>query len=93
MTRKATERTVIEGVLIPVRWGSNGEILEVGVMTFDESEYRIDSVMADAHGLRDYLRRHVRILGRTRGRRVIEVTGVEVLERQGPKSPDPVHHR
>jgi hypothetical protein len=86
MTRRSANRTVIEGLLVPVRWGSTGEISEVGLMTFDEAEYRIDLAMVDAHGLRDCLRKHVRIFGRARGRRVVEVTSVEVLEKGVPTS-------
>jgi len=71
---------VIEGVLIPVHWGSGGEVAQVGLMTFDESEYRVDAAVAEAHGLRRLLRRHVRIVGRIRGNRLIRVTRVEVLE-------------
>jgi hypothetical protein len=72
--------TVIEGVLIPVHWSVGGEIAQVGLMTFDESEYRVDAAAATAHELRRLLRKHVRIVGRIRGHRIVRVTTVEVLE-------------
>jgi hypothetical protein len=74
------EERVIEGVLIPVGWGPCGEVSQVSLMTFDEAEYRVDVAAVEAHHLRDYLRKRVRILGRTRGSRVVRVTAVEALE-------------
>jgi len=70
---------VLEGVLVPVAWGREGEVLDVGLMTFDEEEYRIDRAPAAAHKLRDLLRRHVRLVTTMRDRRVIGVSRVEVL--------------
>jgi hypothetical protein len=57
-------------------------------MTFDEAEYRIDMTETEPHNLRGYLRRHIRIVGRTRGSRVVQVTAVEVLETPAPLSPE-----
>ncbi len=86
-TKNRVEDTVIEGVLIPVRWGSGGEVSQVSLMTFDEAEYRVDLAATEAHDLRVYLRKPIRILGRTRGSRLVEVTTVEILETHGPPSP------
>jgi len=83
---KVSERAVIEGVLIPVCWSPSGEVSEMGLMAFDEAEYKVDAAAAKLHGLRDHLRKHVRISGRTRGRRVVEVTSVEILD-DVPTSP------
>ena len=74
------EDTVIEGVLVPVRWSAGGEVSQVGLMTFDEAEYRVDMVVAEAHNLRSYLQEHIRIVGRTKGNRVVHVTAVELCE-------------
>jgi hypothetical protein len=77
---KVSESAVIEGVLIPVCWSASGEVSEIGLMAFDEAEYKVDAAAAKLHGLRDHLRKHVRISGRARGRRVVEVTSVEILD-------------
>ena len=82
--RDRVEDATLEGVLIPVRWGSGGEVSEVSIMTFDEAEYRIDAAEAEAHHLRDHLRKRVRIRGRTRGGRLIEVSSIEVLDLHAP---------
>lgn len=74
---KLVEYEVIEGILIPVRWGPGGEVSQVSLMTFDEAEYHVD-LAAVAHDLRTYLRKHIRLLGRTHGRRIVEVTAVEI---------------
>ena len=74
-----SEGRVLEGVLIPFGWGPSGEVLEVGLTTFDESEYRIDAVTAAHHGLTHHLRKHVRLFALVRGGRVIEVSRVEML--------------
>ena len=80
MKPKVSESAVIEGVLVPVCWSASGEVSEIGLMGFDEAEYKVDAAAAKLHGLRDHLRKHVRISGRTRGRRVVEVISVEILE-------------
>jgi hypothetical protein len=74
---------VLEGVLLPGSWGTAGEILGVSLMTFDEEEYRIDPASADRLGLRDLLRRHVRLAAVPRDGRLIQVTRVELLEGMG----------
>ena len=80
------EEIVLEGVLIPVGWGPSGEASSVGLMTFDEEEYRIDSGAAREHRLLGYLRRHVRIASIVRDGRVIHVKHVEVF---GNEDKDP----
>jgi hypothetical protein len=91
-SRKEDEDAVLEGVLIPVRWGAGGDVSQVGLMTFDESEYRLDAALVEAHDLRRYLRKHIRIVGRTRGYRLVRVTAVEILEWPVPSSvPRPWH--
>jgi hypothetical protein len=72
-----------EGVLIPVRWVSGGEVHQLSLMTFDEDEYWIDPAVAEAHDLGELLRRHIRIVGRARGRRLVEVASVELLGAPG----------
>ena len=74
---------MIEGVLIPVRWGPDGEVAEVGLMTFDEAEYRIDPTLPEVPELHRYLRRHVRISGRTDGSRLVEIRRLQVMEQRG----------
>jgi len=74
------KETVIEGVLIPTAWGSNGDVSQVSLMTFDESEYRIDSAAAETHGLLSHLRRSVRCRGSVRGDRVVEIKSLELLD-------------
>jgi len=73
------EEIALEGVLIPVDWGPSGEILGVGLMTFDEDEYRIDSATARDHRLMSHLRQRVRLLAKVRAGRVIHVRRFEVL--------------
>jgi hypothetical protein len=84
---RQNEDTVLEGVLIPAAWSSDGEASRFGLMTFDEAEYRIDRTVAEAHDLRAYLRRYVRILGRVRGGRVVDVKEVRIIETGSPASP------
>jgi len=78
-SREANEMD-LEGVLIPVTWECSGDVMDVGLLTFDEGEYRIDSATATEHGLWACLREHVRITAVVNGARVILVTCVEVLE-------------
>ena len=75
-----SEDTVLEGVLVPVEWGPSGEVLDVGLMTFDENEYRIDSATTRDHSLKDHLQKHVRLSTLIRDGRVIQVRRVEMLE-------------
>jgi hypothetical protein len=78
-SRPRQDDTVFEGVLLPVVWTSAGEVAEVSLMTFDEAEYRIEAGAAAAYGLRDHLRRRVRLRGRIRDGRVVEIASVEIL--------------
>lgn len=73
------EETVLEGVVIPVAWGPSGEIKDVGLVTFDEAELRIDPSIAWDHFLKDYLRKRVRVSAVVRGDRVLEVKSIEAL--------------
>lgn len=79
MKPREAEEILLEGVLIPVGWGRTGEVLNAGLMTFDEDEYRIDSDVARSRGLLDHLRKHVRLTAVVRDGRVIHVKRVEVL--------------
>ena len=82
-----TEEIVLEGVLIPAGWGPSGEVLNVGLMTFEEDEYRVDSAVARDHGLLDHLRSHVRLSAVVFDGRVIGVRRVEVLGSRGEWAP------
>lgn len=73
------DEAVLEGVIIPIAWGPLGAIEGVGLVTFDEAEYRIDPGIAWEHFLRGYLRQRVRLSAALRGNRVIEIKSVEVL--------------
>ncbi len=82
-TKKPTEM-VLEGVLVPIGWGPTGEVVDVGLATVDETEYRIDPEIAWAHFLRDYLRKRVRLSAVFHGDRVIRVKHVEVIASTDP---------
>ena len=75
---------VLEGVVIPVAWGPNGEVTDVGLAALDETEYRIDRGIAWEHSLRDYLRKRVRLSAVLESGRVIQVRSVEVVASAGP---------
>ncbi len=87
--KNEVEDKVIEGVLIQVGWGSHGEVSHLSLMTFDEAEYRIDPAAAEAHDLGGLLQKPVRLRGRTRGHRVVEVTAVEVFDTSRSSEPQP----
>jgi hypothetical protein len=74
-----SESVVLEGVLIPVGWGPSGQVLDVGLMTFDEDEYPIDAAVALDHRLREHVRKRVRLSTIIREGRVIRLTRVEFL--------------
>ncbi len=78
---------ILEGVLVPIAWGPTGEVVDVGLATVDETEYRIDPDIAWAHFLRDYLRKRVRLSAVLDGDRVIRVNHVEVVPCTGPQTP------
>lgn len=75
------DRVVLEGVLIPVAWRPSGEVLDVGLMTFDEDEYRIASGTRD--DLCEHLREHVRLSGVLGPDRTVTVDRMEVLGATG----------
>ena len=70
---------VLEGLVIAVAWGPSGEVTDVGLATFDETEYRVDSATAGEHLLRDYLRKRVRLSAVLKDGRVFRVTRVELV--------------
>ena len=71
---------LLEGLLLPCRWGHAGDVAGIGLTTFDENEYRIDPGPAERYGMAAHLRRHVRLLAGLDGDRVVEVIQFEVLD-------------
>ncbi len=80
MKQNEAEETEFEGVIIPVGWGTSGDVLAVSLVTFDEGEYSIDPGIAWDHFLRDHLRKRVRLSGVLHADGTIQVRRVEVLE-------------
>ena len=78
MTPNATVKATLEGVLIPAGWGPSGEVLNLSLMTQDETEYRIDPTTAEDHGLYDHLRKRVRLRVVLREKQVLQVIRFEV---------------
>lgn len=76
----AIDTVVLEGILLPVRWGPNGEVSHVSLMTFDEAEYRIDTSAASTIDVKRFLRRHVRVFGQARDGHLVAVTSIETPE-------------
>lgn len=68
-----------EGVLVSTGWGATGEVASVGLMTFDEQEYAVDMSTVDRNWLQAHLTKHVRIRGRVRSDRVLEVDQLRIL--------------
>ena len=78
------QETVLEGLVIPIAWGPSGEVTDVGLAAFDETEYPIDRYAGWEHFLGDCFRKRVRLSAVVRGGRVIQVMRVEVVEIAGP---------
>lgn len=78
--------TVFEGVLIAVGWDPSGAVADIGLMTLDETEYRIDAAAARANSLADHLRKRVLLSAVALDGRLIRVSRVEI--RRSPRDLD-----
>ena len=73
----------IRGILIPVEWDENGNIMRAAVMTPDEGEYLVEKNEQSKH-LFGLMRQEVEVIGMVReeiGQKVITVENCKTLRR------------
>jgi hypothetical protein len=70
------------GVIIPVEWDENGNVVAIGISTHGEDEYVIEDE-GKGEELKSLIRKEVEVIGEARrrdGQRMIKVKEYKVME-------------
>jgi hypothetical protein len=70
----------LEGIVVPRKWSSTGDIVALGLNTGDEREFSIESPGRATLDLVDHLRMRVRITGSVIGQRIVRISRWTTLD-------------
>jgi hypothetical protein len=78
----------LEGILVPWRWKTSGEVAAMVLNTLDEREYLIEDPTCMSRGLERHLQKRVRLIGTVIENRVVRIAAIAVVDTPGmPESP------